>query len=442
MTRKYLLFFAAWLTIMFMNSCGNRIDNWNGGVYHGDIEDDVPSGYGVWKNARTNSEYVGFWLHGKKHGKGVLTIGKQRYEGEFSQDKFSGYGKLSVGDSIEYVGDWKNGKREGRGQMTDSCGREIKGIWKSDTLRYGERRDSDGVYNGQLDFKGRAVGHGIYLSDQGEHYEGFWSNDKRSGFGFSVSATRQLRAGEWKNNHYLGERIMYTSERIYGIDISKYQHEIGRKRYAINWKALRIKHLGTISKKKVNGDVNFNISFIYIKSTEGGTLKNRYYSNDYVQARKHGYHVGSYHFFTTTSPVAKQAKYFLRHSYFRKGDFPPVLDVEPTHSQIVRMGGTKVLLNRIVEWMKIVERRVGVKPILYVSQSFVNKYLAEAPGIKNNYMVWIARYGEYKPDVTLIYWQLCPDGRVEGIHGEVDINVFNGYRDQFDEFITSKRIRK
>jgi len=143
MTRKYLLFFAAWLTILFISSCSNRIDNWHGGVYHGDIEDDVPSGYGVWKNARANSGYVGFWLQGKKHGKGVLTIGKLRYEGEFSQDKFSGYGKLSVGDSIAYIGDWKNGKREGRGQMTDSCGREIKGIWKSDTLRYGERRDSD-----------------------------------------------------------------------------------------------------------------------------------------------------------------------------------------------------------------------------------------------------------------------------------------------------------
>jgi lysozyme len=34
-----------------------------------------------------------------------------------------------------------------------------------------------------------------------------------------------------------------------------------------------------------------------------------------------------------------------------------------------------------------------------------------------------------------VYWQLCPDGRVSGINGDVDINVFNGYQAQFDEFV-------
>ena len=51
------------------------------------------------------------------------------------------------------------------------------------------------------------------------------------------------------------------------------------------------------------------------------------------------------------------------------------------------------------------------------------------------YRVWIARYGEYKPDVKLIYWQLSPDGRVRGIHRLVDINVFNGYQDEWNEYI-------
>jgi lysozyme len=55
--------------------------------------------------------------------------------------------------------------------------------------------------------------------------------------------------------------------------------------------------------------------------------------------------------------------------------------------------------------------------------------------------VWIARYGEYKPDVKLAVWQLSPNGRVDGIHGEVDINVFNGYQSQFDEFIKNETIK-
>ncbi len=70
--------------------------------------------------------------------------------------------------------------------------------------------------------------------------------------------------------------------------------------------------------------------------------------------------------------------------------------------------------------------RKKFRPILYISQRFVNKYLSLAPDLHNNYDVWIARYGEYKPDVNLVYWQLSPDGSVTGIHGHVDINVYNG----------------
>ena len=55
--------------------------------------------------------------------------------------------------------------------------------------------------------------------------------------------------------------------------------------------------------------------------------------------------------------------------------------------------------------------------------------------------MWIARYGEYKPDVRLAYWQLCPDGHVRGITPEVDINVFNGYRNEYEEFLRNECIK-
>ena len=129
-----------------------------------------------------------------------------------------------------------------------------------------------------------------------------------------------------------------------------------------------------------------------------------------------------------------QANYFLNHTLFRKGDFPPVLDVEPTDAQIRQIGGDNELMRRIRIFMRMVEKRTGMRPILYISQMFINKPMANAEDIKKNYNVWIARYGQYKPDVRLVYWQLCPDGRVNGITGEVDVNVFNGYQNQFNEF--------
>lgn len=337
-------------------------------------------------------------------------------------------------------GHWIKKSRKGRGVGFDYSGRLVAGIWDADTLVSGVRFDKEGIYSGLTNRYFNAHGHGSFEEYDGDYYEGHWENGLQSGFGFYVD-TLKLRVGEWKNGKYRGERMNYTSDRIYGIDISKYQHGKGRKYYPIKWKQLRIVNLGNSSKKRVSGTVDYPVSFLYIKSTEGTTVRNRYYSADYRQARRHGFKCGAYHFFSFRTTGTAQAKYFLRHTYFRKGDLSPVLDVEPTDKQIKTMGGTSVLFARIRQWMSAVERRTGVKPILYVNQRFVNKYLNLAPDIKKNYKVWIARYGEYKPDVKLSYWQLSPDGRVRGITGDVDINVFNGYKAQFDEFLEENCIK-
>ena len=204
---------------------------------------------------------------------------------------------------------------------------------------------------------------------------------------------------------------------------------------------MRITHLGTISNKRIQGAVDYPVSFCYIKATEGTTVKNRYYHNDYTQARQHGILCGTYHFFSTKSSATDQAKYFIQNAHFNKGDLPPVLDVEPYPSQVKAMGGTEVMLNKVRTFLRILKEHTGVKPILYVSQSFVNRYLTDAVDIKREYKVWIARYGEYKPDIRLAIWQLSPDGRVAGIRGNVDINVFNGYQDEYQDFLETQLIK-
>ena len=215
---------------------------------------------------------------------------------------------------------------------------------------------------------------------------------------------------------------------------------MGRRHYPIDWSKIRITHLGTISKKRVKGTVDYPISFCYIKSTEGTSIRNRYFSADYLAARAKGIPCGAYHFFSTRTPAAAQARFFIANSKFRKGDLPPVLDVEPTHAQIKAMGGPAVMFKAIRTWLRIVGKHTGTRPILYISQGFVNRYLSTAPDLKHDYNVWIARYGEYKPDINLVIWQLCPDGRVKGIRPEVDINVFNGYRQEFEDFLRKETI--
>ena len=337
-------------------------------------------------------------------------------------------------------GRWLRSPKAGPGVAVDTAGRVVAGIWEADTLVSGSRTDCGGEYVGQFDRRMRASGHGHYAMHSGAYYEGRWRDDLRWGFGFAVDSSR-LRAGEWLAGAYRGERLSYTSERIYGIDISRYQHGRGRRYYPIHWRQLRITDLGRLSKKDISGQVDYPVSFVYIKSTEGSTIRNRFYRADYLQARRNGIRCGAYHFFSVRSTARAQARHFLRNSYFRSGDLPPVLDVEPTDRQIAQIGGIDELFRRVRTWMNIVRRRTGVRPILYVNQRFVNKYLGLAPDIKQNYNVWIARYGEYKPDIKLVFWQLSPDGRVSGIHGDVDINVFNGYQEQFDRFLETELIK-
>ncbi|MBF1079322.1 MAG: glycosyl hydrolase family 25 [Prevotellaceae bacterium] len=352
------------------------------------------------------------------------------YQGQIVNGKREGLGVLYKGDSILYAGHWYKGLRQGEGWVTDSLGRKVTGWWDHDTLVTGTRCDSTGTYTGEFNQHLKANGYGHFRDTLGTCYEGQWKDDERTGIGFS-SQHRYFRMGEWKHDVFKGERLNYTSQRIYGIDISKHQHIKGRNRYGINWSDLRITHLGSLSKKNIMGKINYNISFIFIKSTEGKSMLNPYYAADYAAARAHGYPVGSYHFFSHRSTGAEQAAFFLRNSHFKKGDLPPVLDLEPLPSQVKKMGGPVAMWRRVRNWLQIVEQQTGMRPILYISQTFVNRYLNAAPDIKHSYPVWIARYGEYKPDVKLWVWQLAPDGHVKGIHGNVDINVFNGYQNEF-----------
>lgn len=291
---------------------------------------------------------------------------------------------------------------------------------------------ADTVYIGARDMKGRYTGIGILSCKNGYYYEGGFLNGKRHDFG--IAFDDRVRAGKWKEDIFIGEQPVYSSAHVFGIDISRYQHEKGKKRFGINWNNLRITSLGTMTEKKVEDAVNYPISFVYIKCSQGTNILNRYYASDYKQSRKHRYITGSYHFFSTKTTGLQQAKYFLKNCQYHRGDLPPVLDVEPTDAQISQMGGDAVLQHHILDWMAHVERALGVRPVLYCSLSFINKHLKDSY-ITDNYNVWIARYGEYKPDLHLVYWQICPDGRVSGINTEVDINVFNGYSDAFDEFI-------
>ncbi len=398
---------------------------------------------GLWQKARAGQLWGGAGQRPEAalpvYDYGCLQRGDTLFYGQMAGGLPQGEGVMRYPDGSIYSGGWDGGLRQGYGELADSAGRRFSGRWRADTLRRGRCHDGAGYYRGTFNGRLQPDGEGEYRRADGGVYSGGWTDGLRDGFGFSVAPREVVKCGVWRKGNFRGEQMLFHSERVYGIDISKYQHVHRGHVYGIDWQDLRITHLGHIGRKKVRGTVDYPVSFVYVKCTEGLTVTNPYYVRDVRDARKHGYPVGAYHFFSTR-PAGQQAAFFLKQAGLRRGDLPPVLDMELSDRKIAAMGGRDVLFGEMLVWLRLVEEKCGTTPVLYVNQDFVNRHLPFAPDELKEYPVWVARYGEYKPYVHLLYWQLSPDGTVKGIRGHVDIDVFNGTEEQFRRYLRTQAV--
>ena len=192
---------------------------------------------------------------------------------------------------------------------------------------------------------------------------------------------------------------------IHGIDISHHQGKI-------NWQQL--KDEGVIDK--------FPVRFIMIKATEGATRVDENFIDNFYQAREYGFTRGAYHFYSVHSPAKDQAEFFIRNVELENGDLPPVLDVEYKPEK----QSDEDFQKSVLQWLQIVEQHYGVKPIIYTYYKFKMKYLDDAAF--DPYPYWIAHYYveevEYKGPWK--FWQHTDVGRLPGIKGYVDFNIYNG----------------
>jgi lysozyme len=90
------------------------------------------------------------------------------------------------------------------------------------------------------------------------------------------------------------------------------------------------------------------------------------------------------------------------------------------------------------------EARTGKRPIIYTDANFYRDILGE--GAFADYPFWL-RSTETEPERLYpgrrwTYWQFTGTGRVPGIRGDVDRNVFNGSAEQWERWlITVKAVR-
>ena len=212
-----------------------------------------------------------------------------------------------------------------------------------------------------------------------------------------------------KNNggkHYTSFESVYKKykqkDTLIGLDLSRWQEEVDFGK--LEEQGVEFVMLKVGGQKEIGGEM---------------IIDPKFYSN-IQEAKAHNMKVGVYFYSyaRSESDAKKQVKWIISKIKNYDFDLPIVFDWEnwTTYTTFRISFHT---LNKIAStFMKEVEKN-GYDSMLYSS-----KYYLETIWYSEDYTTWLAYYTEnndYQGDYFM--WQLCSDGKIEGIDGYVDIDV-------------------
>lgn len=190
---------------------------------------------------------------------------------------------------------------------------------------------------------------------------------------------------------------------VRGVDVSHLQN-------SIDW-----------DKVKASG-----VSFAYIKATEGVDFADPMFLKNWQDSGRAGILRGAYHFYNFCRSGAKQAAYFVQIAKPEPGALPPVIDLEQ-NADCPSMPSREDFQAALAAFVQKVEAAYGRPPMLYVNDSIYDAYIKGGP---RAYSVWVTDAVHAAPKLSdggaWTMWQYAYFGKVPGISGTVDLNVFNG----------------
>lgn len=185
-----------------------------------------------------------------------------------------------------------------------------------------------------------------------------------------------------------------------------------------------------------NGSVNWlrvaaaGISFAWIKITEDDGYLNPRFESDWALSKRVGLLRGAYHFARPEGTDAVQeADFFLdqinAHGGLAEGDLL-ALDLE---------SGDGDLGQWALDFLHRCEERAGFKPFVYTAEWFSEPHELNLQPALAEYPLWQASYraempAPIEPWSSITIWQNSSSGRLDGLSGDVDLNVSTVSRDQ------------
>lgn len=171
------------------------------------------------------------------------------------------------------------------------------------------------------------------------------------------------------------------------------------------------------------------ISFIFIKASEGDTFKDKNFRINYDKASHAGLKIGAYHFFRFDVGGVAQAKNLLQAIGHRPLDLGVAIDVEESHNA-VGVDSLQIAhrLQAMVQYLNL----SGYRVTFYSTREGYYEYVREiAPGA----CLWIASLNSVPINAEWTFRQYYHRGRVKGIRGDVDLDIFCGSREDWQNYL-------
>lgn len=169
--------------------------------------------------------------------------------------------------------------------------------------------------------------------------------------------------------------------------------------------------------------------FVFIKASEGEDFQDPGFKANYKKALGAGMKVGAYHFFRFDKPGIEQAKNLLRTVGIRRLDLGLAIDVEEAgNAKGVPDDSIVENLSRMAEYLHL----RGCRVVFYSNKEGYFDFLEKAvPGCP----LWICSFNRTPIEREWTFWQFNHHGKLKGMEGDVDLNVFNGNRSEWERFL-------
>ncbi len=281
---------------------------------------------------------------------------------------------------------------------------------KKYTIKKGEKIDlvSKAVCGDNYTREMQCSVEGYYdINKVGEYDIKFTTNDESGNyneFSSKLIVKENIVTSNKTSSYYLKDLIKQykTDNTIIGIDVSKWQGDI-------NWQKVKA------------ANVEFAIIRIgYGHGKEGNMVMDSKYMNNITNAKKAGILVGLYFYSyaQNTTEAKEQAKWIIDTLNGEKLDLPIAFDWEC--------------------WDKFMSYKINFEDLNDIANAFMDEITASGYKAMNygsaNYMrsawdttkypTWLAYYtnnNTYEKDFYI--WQAASDGKVDGIKGNVDLNI-------------------